>query len=93
MPTTCPSSSTQGRGALGDDEERRFRGQGAQGFAERGIRGVVQRGGAVVQNQNVRMSHQRAGDCQALTLTAGQVASALLHRIIELARLLADKLL
>ena len=44
----------QGRGALGDDEERRFRGQGAQGFAERGIRGVVQRGGAVVQNQIVR---------------------------------------
>lgn len=39
------------------------------------------------------MSHQRAGDCQALTLTAGQVASALLHRIIELARLLADKVL
>ena len=39
------------------------------------------------------MSHQRAGDCQALTLTAGQVASALLHRIIELARLLADKIL
>ena len=50
---------------------------GADGLAQTRIRRVVQRRGAVVQNENFRIAHERAGDGQALPLAAGEVLAAL----------------
>ena len=49
----------------------------ADGLAQTRTRRVVQRRGAVVQNENFRIAHERAGDGQALPLAAGEVLAAL----------------
>ena len=54
------------------------------GHAQIGIRGIVQGGGAVVQNQDSGLAHQRTGNGQSLALTAGEVHASLLHRRIQL---------
>ena len=72
----------QAGGALADDEDGHAAGQGGQCLAQGGIRGVVQGAGTVVQNQDLRLADQRAGDGQALLLAAGQVAAALLHGLV-----------
>ena len=64
-----------GGGALGHHEHTvTFRIVGADGLAQARVGGIVQRRGAVVQNENFRIAHQRAGDGQALPLAAGEVA-------------------
>ena len=70
-------------GTLADDEHGQCPGQRRQCLAQGGVGGVVQRAGAVIQNQNVRLAHQRTGDGEPLLLSAGKVASALLHRLVQ----------
>ena len=70
-------------GTLADDEHGQCPGQRRQCLAQGGVGGVVQRTGAVIQNQNVRLAHQRTGDGEPLLLSAGKVASALLHRLVQ----------
>ena len=60
-------------------------------FAQRRIRGKIQRTGAVIQNQNLRRANQRAGNRQPLALPARQIASTLLNHGIEPFRKLAYK--
>ena len=50
---------------------------GADGLAQARVRGIVQRGGAVVQDENFRIAHECAGNGQALALAAGKVLAAL----------------
>ena len=50
---------------------------GADGLAQARIRRVVQRGGAVVQDENFGVAHERTGNGQALALAAGKVLAAL----------------
>ena len=73
--------------ALGDDERRRRVFHLADGAAQVGVRRVIQRGGAVIQNQDFRLAHERARDRQALALAAGEIAAALLHRLVKPLRL------
>ena len=58
-------------GTLADDEHGQCPGQRRQCLAQGGVGGVVQRAGAVIQNQNVRLAHQRTGDGEPLLLSAG----------------------
>ena len=81
-----------GAGALRHDEHRHRPVQRAQRLAQRRVGRVVQRRGAVVQNQNLRPPHQRAGDGQALALAAGEIASALFHHFVQTAGLGAHHL-
>ena len=53
------------------------------GLAQGSVGGKVQRRGTVVQNQNLRLRHQRAGNRQALALAAGEVAACSLHGRIQ----------
>ena len=69
--------------ALGDDERRRTMIHGADGAAESGVGCIVERGGAVVKNQDVRLFDEGARDGQALALAAGEVAAALLDRLVK----------
>ena len=50
---------------------------GADGLAQARVRGIVQRGGAVVQDENFGVAHERTGNGQALALAAGEVLAAL----------------
>ena len=50
---------------------------GADGLAQARVRGIVQRGGAVVQNENFGIAHERTGNGQSLALAAGKVLAAL----------------
>ena len=73
----------QAGGALAHDEHGQAAGQSSQCLAQSSIGGVVQCAGAVVKDQNLRLAHKGAGDGQALLLSAGQVATALLHRLVQ----------
>ena len=73
----------QAGGALAHDEHGQVAGQSSQCLAQGGIGGVVQCAGAVVKDQNFRLAHKGAGDGQALLLSAGQVATALFHRLVQ----------
>ena len=57
------------------------------------ICGVVQRTGAVVQNQNFRLSHQCAGNGQTLSLSAGKIGTALADLSLQPLWQPADKFL
>lgn len=48
-------------------------------------------GGAVVQDEDVGLLHQRPGDGQPLPLSSGQTPPALLHRLIQAKGLGPDK--
>ena len=50
---------------------------GADGLSQARVRGIVQRRGAVVQDKNFGIAHERTGNGQALALAAGKVLAAL----------------
>ena len=79
------------RGALRHDEHRQVRQRGDR-LPEPRVGRIVERRGAVVQDQDVRPAHQRARDGQALALPAGEVAPALLDEKRQPARLLLHKI-
>ena len=81
-----------GGGSLGYDEYRRISRQLAEGLTESCIGGEVQRRGGVVQNEDLGVAHQCAGDGEALLLTAREVSSLLLHGGIQTAVLLTDEI-
>ena len=72
-----------GRRPLGDDQGHGLPGKLPQGAAEGCVRGVVQGGGTVVQDQDGGMTGQGPGNGQALALAAREVRSALPDRLIE----------
>ena len=62
-----------------------------QRFAQSSVRGKVQGGGTVVQNQYLGVRHQRAGNGQTLALAAAEIAPGGLHRFIQPFGLAAHK--
>ncbi len=82
----------QAGGTLADDEDGQAPGQSGQRLAQGRVGGVVQCAGAVVQDEDVRLAHQGAGNGQALLLAAGEVPSALLHRLVQAKGLGLDEL-
>ena len=62
--------------ALRDQHDRGLPRQMRQRLAKRGVGGKVQRGGAVVEDEDGGPPHQRAGDRQPLALAAGEIAPA-----------------
>ena len=64
---------------------------GADGLAQARVRGIVQRGGAVVQDENFGVAHERTGNGQALALAAGKVLAALRDRGVQTALAGRDK--
>ena len=60
-----------GGDALGDDDDGGI--ECGERLSEAGVRGIVERGGAVVQNEHLGAAHQGARDGQALALPAREV--------------------
>ncbi len=67
--------AADGRDALGDDDAGGVRERG-EGAAQRGVRGEVEGGGAVVKQEQLGFAHEGAGDGEALALAAGEVPAA-----------------
>ena len=67
-----------GRDALGDDDLGRFGDIGAEALADERVGARVDRGGRVVEDQNLRLFEKRPGDAETLLLSAGDVRAALL---------------
>ena len=67
-----------GRDALGDDDLRRLGDIGAEALADQRVGARVDRGGRVVEDQNLRLFEKRPGDAETLLLSAGDVRAALL---------------
>jgi len=70
-------SVAHGSSALGYDKGGRRMLHIADRHTQIGVGSIVKGGCAVIQNQNGRLAHQRPGNCQTLTLSAGEIASAL----------------
>ena len=67
-----------GRDALGNDDLGRLGDIGLEALADERVGARIDRGGRVVEDQDLRLLEQRAGDAQALFLSAGDVRAALL---------------
>lgn len=67
-----------GRDALGNDDLRRLGDIGAEALADQRVGARVDRGGRVVEDQNLRLFEKRPGDAETLLLSAGDVRAALL---------------
>ena len=78
--------------ALGDDKHGHAVRFLFDCLAQGCVRCKIQRRGTIIQNQDLRLWYQRAGNRQALTLAAGEVAARRLHRRIQHAGFAADKL-
>ena len=78
--------------SLGHNKGSRWIFHLADAHSKTGIGGIIQRRGAVVQNQYLWLSYQRPGDSQPLALTAGEVASPLLDHGVQFAGLVLDHL-
>src|SRR5690625_2282915 len=85
--------AADGGGALGDDEHGHTLRLAVDGGAQSRVGGEIQRRGAVIEYEYLRVAHQRAGDGQALALAAGEVAAALLDDGVEAAFALLYKVL
>ena len=77
--------------ALGDDKDRCIV-QLVQGLAQSGVCCVVQRAGAVVQDQELRLPDKGPGNGQPLLLPPGEVPAALFQNEIQAAGLVLDGL-
>ena len=55
------------------------------------IRGVIQSRRAVIQNQYLRLPHQRSGNGKTLSLSAGEITALLGHRGVQTTLLLLHK--
>ena len=73
-----------GRHPLRDDDHRRLSRDGSQRLAQAGVGREVERRERVVEQVDLRLAHQRAGDGQPLTLAARHVGAALGDRRLEL---------
>ena len=80
-----------GAHTLGDDQHGRILDLNGQRLAQRRIGGEVERGEAVVEDVQVGLAGQRAGDGQALTLPAGEVRAALRHTGVQSERQFLDE--
>ena len=79
--------------ALGHQEGGHGIAQIFDGFSQRRIGGKVQGAGAVIQNKDFRLLHQRTGNGKPLLLAAGQVPSALFQLEVQLTGLALHDLL
>ena len=62
----------------------------ADGAAQAGVRRIVQRGCAVIEDEHLRLFDERARDGQALALAAGEIAAALLDGLVQMQGLAGD---
>ena len=74
----------QGSGALRYDERGGF-GKGGKRLTQGGVGGVVERGRAVVLDENFGVFNERAGDGQALLLSTREVCALLLDFSVQTA--------
>ena len=81
------------RRALRDDEDRRLVRKIPESLPESGVGREIKRGRAVVENQYLRPSDERAGYRQPLLLTSGEILSSLKDGLVELLFLLVDEFL
>ena len=63
---------------LGNDDLRRIRDLLAQGLANARVRRGIDRAGRIVEDEDLRLFQQGAGNAQALLLPAGDIGAALL---------------
>jgi hypothetical protein len=66
-------AGTDGRQAMGDDDDRAAPDDRAHVILNDPLAVVVERRGRLVENEDARIGRERASDRDALTLTAGQV--------------------
>ena len=78
-----PVGKADGCRPLGNDQGHRLPGKLPQGVAEGRVRGVVQGGGTVVQDQDGGMTSQGPGNGQALALAAREVRAALPDGLVD----------
>ena len=64
--------------ALGNDDLRRIRDLLAQGLADARVRRGIDGARRIVEDEDLRLFQQGAGDAQALLLPAGDIRAALL---------------
>ena len=81
------------RCALRDDKDRRLLREIAQRPAQSHIRFHIKCRGAVIENEEFGLPYQRAGNGQALALTAGEILAALGERFVESLCLCRDDIL
>ena len=81
-----------GEDALGDDEFRHVRDLVAEILADDGIGVGIDRGGRIVEDENLRALKQGAGDAEPLLLTAGDVGPAFVDRGVVPLRERVDEL-
>ena len=65
----------------------------AERFSELRVRGIVERGGAVIEDDDFRASRNRSCNRKALLLTAGEILSALKNFRVKTAVKIVGKLL
>ena len=77
MASSVPPSSTRdligihdGRNPLGDDDDRRMPGDGPERRAQPRLGAEIERREGLVEEIDLGLAHQRAGDRQALALAA-----------------------
>ena len=58
--------------------------------AQARVRGIIERGGAVVKDDNIGIADKGACDAEPLTLSAGEIFAALLDYVVEAALLALD---
>ena len=78
-----PVREADGGGPLGNDKGQGRMLHPPQGAAKGRVRGVIQGGGAVIQDQDGGLPDEGPGDGQPLTLAAGKIAAPLLNRLIQ----------
>ena len=79
------------RKPVGDDKGCPVRHQPVHAVLDVLLRPRIDRTRRLIQNQDLRLWYQRAGNRQALALAAGEVAARRLHRRIQHAGFAADK--
>ena len=75
--------------ALRDGDDGHVRAVARDGAAQRGVGGIVERRGRVVEDEDARAAGERARDGEALALSTGEVAPELLDLGREKAALLS----
>ena len=81
-----------GRHTLRDDEHSHVLGVGLNRLSERGIRREIERGRGVVEDQDLRATHERTRDRESLLLSAGEVPALLLDLELEALALLLHEI-
>ena len=78
-----PVARRKGRVAMGDEKGGRTRLQRSQRGDQLRLARPIKGAGRFIEDQQSRLSKERASECEALALAAGEAASAIADLLIE----------